>query len=144
MRTDDYCFKSLNIGIVCSTVFLKQQISTHSHSLGDLIYFNSLTFVYSEDFQIYISYPELTHVLLAGISSWLSLGGLIEVANLPCPKWNSQFPSETHFSYSHPFRFVARLSFQWFKEKTLNSSSLSLSHTLYTIYQQILFILTST
>lgn len=68
MRIND-CFKSLNFGVVLSTVFLKEEISIYS--VGDLIYSNSFkTFIYSEDSHVYISYPELTHELLADISSW--------------------------------------------------------------------------
>ena len=61
-------FKLLNAGVVHSTVFLKEEISTYS--LGDLTYSNSLkTFIYSADPQICISYLERTHEFSIIISS---------------------------------------------------------------------------
>lgn len=87
-------FKLLNAGVVHSTVFLKEEISTYS--LGDLTYSNSLkTFIYSADPQICISYLEHTHEFSVIISSWPPLRCLIHISNLP--------QTELLFSLWNPF-----------------------------------------
>lgn len=102
MRITDCYFKSLNLGVVCFAIFLKQHTSTCRHSRGDLICFNGLkTFIHSEDSSIYISYVEFTRELLADISNWLPFGCLINISNLPCPKRISWFPPETYCCCSH-------------------------------------------